>query len=95
MANRKVALLLRIKAPGQQRPYLKPALAANGSQRDAQGNRNSLHAVADWDRFKRGREEKLRYFEGLLEVYEAFPANRIVGEYSRVTDHNKFERNNC
>jgi hypothetical protein len=33
MVNRKVALLLRIKAPGQQRRYLKPALAANGKIR--------------------------------------------------------------
>ena len=33
MANLKVALLLRVKAPNQERPYLKPALAANGKIR--------------------------------------------------------------
>ncbi len=30
MANRKVALLLRVKTTSQQRPYLKPVVAANG-----------------------------------------------------------------
>jgi hypothetical protein len=30
MANRKVALLLRVKTSNQQRSYLKPEVAANG-----------------------------------------------------------------
>jgi hypothetical protein len=32
MANLKVVLLLRAKTPNQERPYLKPALAANGNE---------------------------------------------------------------
>ena len=37
-----------------------------------------------WNRFQRGRNEQLWYFEQLLKVYEGFPRIRIVEEYNRV-----------
>jgi len=37
-----------------------------------------------WNRFQRGRNEQLWYFDELLEVYKGFPVIRIVAEYGRV-----------
>jgi GTP pyrophosphokinase len=39
-----------------------------------------------WDRFKRGRDEQLWYFNALLEVFKSFGESRIVGELERVID---------
>jgi (p)ppGpp synthase/HD superfamily hydrolase len=37
-----------------------------------------------WDRFKRGREDQIWYFNELLKVYELHGASRIVEELRRV-----------
>jgi (p)ppGpp synthase/HD superfamily hydrolase len=39
-----------------------------------------------WERFKRGRQEQLWYFDELLAVYKAHGASRIVGELERVVN---------
>jgi len=39
---------------------------------------------AVWQRFKRGRNDQLAYFDQLLAVYRSFPAIRIVDEFERV-----------
>lgn len=38
-----------------------------------------------WKRFKRGREDQLKYFDALLGVYNQAGRNRLVGELERVT----------
>jgi (p)ppGpp synthase/HD superfamily hydrolase len=38
-----------------------------------------------WERFKRGREDQIWYFEELLEIYRSSGKNRIVDELGRVT----------
>jgi (p)ppGpp synthase/HD superfamily hydrolase len=38
-----------------------------------------------WKRFKRGREDQLKYFDALLGVYNQTGRNRIVEELERVT----------
>ena len=40
--------------------------------------------AAVWTRFKRGREQQLGYFRGLVEIFKAAGANRIVEELERV-----------
>ena len=37
-----------------------------------------------WDRFKRGREEQLWYFQGLLSIFKSAGTNRVVEELERV-----------
>jgi (p)ppGpp synthase/HD superfamily hydrolase len=37
-----------------------------------------------WDRFKRGREDQIWYFNELLKVYKSHAANRVVEELQRV-----------
>jgi (p)ppGpp synthase/HD superfamily hydrolase len=37
-----------------------------------------------WDRFKRGRDQQLWYFNQLLAVFRSRPTNRIVDEFERV-----------
>jgi (p)ppGpp synthase/HD superfamily hydrolase len=37
-----------------------------------------------WERFKRGRNDQICYFEELLKVYKSFETNRIVVELERV-----------
>ena len=39
-----------------------------------------------WDRFQRGRDEQLWYFNALLKVFEECGRNRIVDELGRVVD---------
>jgi len=39
-----------------------------------------------WERFKRGRQEQLWYFDELLAVYKAHGASRIVDELERVVN---------
>jgi len=39
-----------------------------------------------WERFKRGRQEQLWYFDELLKVFKAAGANRIVEEFGRVVN---------
>jgi (p)ppGpp synthase/HD superfamily hydrolase len=39
-----------------------------------------------WKRFRRGREDQIKYFEKLLEVYTSAGTNRIVGEFERVVE---------
>lgn len=39
-----------------------------------------------WGRFKRGRDDQMRYFRALIDVYKAAGTNRIVEELERVTD---------
>jgi (p)ppGpp synthase/HD superfamily hydrolase len=39
-----------------------------------------------WERFKRGRNDQIWYFEELLAVFKSFEANRIVGELERVVN---------
>jgi (p)ppGpp synthase/HD superfamily hydrolase len=43
-----------------------------------------------WKRFKRGRDDQIRYFRELLKVFNASEGNRIVAELERVT--NELER---
>ena len=42
-----------------------------------------------WERFKRGRQEQLWYFDELLAVYKASEASRIVDELERVVNELK------
>jgi (p)ppGpp synthase/HD superfamily hydrolase len=37
-----------------------------------------------WERFKRGRDQQLRYYKELLAVFRKSPTNRIVDEFERV-----------
>jgi (p)ppGpp synthase/HD superfamily hydrolase len=37
-----------------------------------------------WKRFKRGRQDQLRYFDELLKIFKAVGTNRIVDELERV-----------
>jgi len=37
-----------------------------------------------WQRFKRGRNDQMRYFKALLEVFQSFAQCRIVDELTRV-----------
>jgi (p)ppGpp synthase/HD superfamily hydrolase len=37
-----------------------------------------------WERFKRGRDEQMWYYQELLRVFKAQPGNRIVEEFERV-----------
>ena len=39
-----------------------------------------------WDRFKRGRDDQIKYFDQLLEVFNSSAANRIVDELERVVN---------
>ena len=39
-----------------------------------------------WERFKRGRDQQMRYFHGLLSIFESQGVNRIVAELRRVVD---------
>lgn len=39
-----------------------------------------------WERFKRGRDQQIWYFEKLLKVFKSAGTNRIVEELGRVTD---------
>jgi (p)ppGpp synthase/HD superfamily hydrolase len=39
-----------------------------------------------WERFKRGREDQIRYFDALLEIFNSSAANRIVEELERVVN---------
>ena len=39
-----------------------------------------------WERFKRGRNDQIWYFDELLKVYKSFGANRIVDELERVVN---------
>lgn len=39
-----------------------------------------------WERFKRGRDQQIWYFEELLKVFKSVGTNRIVEELGRVTD---------
>jgi (p)ppGpp synthase/HD superfamily hydrolase len=42
-----------------------------------------------WERFKRGRNDQIWYFDELLKVYKSFEANRIVVELERVINELK------
>ncbi len=39
-----------------------------------------------WDRFKRGRQEQIWYFDELLAIFKSSAANRIVEELERVVN---------
>jgi (p)ppGpp synthase/HD superfamily hydrolase len=39
-----------------------------------------------WERFKRGRQDQIRYFDELLTVYKSSGGSRIVGELERVVN---------
>jgi (p)ppGpp synthase/HD superfamily hydrolase len=39
-----------------------------------------------WKRFKRGRDQQIGYFHGLLRVFKSAGSNRIVDELQRVVD---------
>jgi (p)ppGpp synthase/HD superfamily hydrolase len=39
-----------------------------------------------WKRFKRGREDQIKYFDELLKVYRLAGTNRIVDEFERVVE---------
>jgi (p)ppGpp synthase/HD superfamily hydrolase len=39
-----------------------------------------------WKRFKRGREDQIKYFDELLRVYKLAGKNRIVEEFERVVE---------
>jgi (p)ppGpp synthase/HD superfamily hydrolase len=39
-----------------------------------------------WERFKRGRDDQIKYFDQLLEVFKSSAANRIVKELERVVN---------
>jgi (p)ppGpp synthase/HD superfamily hydrolase len=39
-----------------------------------------------WKRFKRGREDQIKYFDELLKVYKLAETNRIVEEFERVVE---------
>jgi len=53
---------------------------------------NSRTIIADyrdvgprvWNRFKRGREQQIWYYNALLAVFRSYPTNRIVDEFERV-----------
>jgi (p)ppGpp synthase/HD superfamily hydrolase len=39
-----------------------------------------------WERFKRGRDDQIKYFDALLETFKASGTNRIVEELERVVN---------
>lgn len=39
-----------------------------------------------WERFKRGRNQQIKYFRGLLSIFKSAGTNRIVDELERVVD---------
>jgi (p)ppGpp synthase/HD superfamily hydrolase len=39
-----------------------------------------------WERFKRGRNDQIRYFDELIQVYKSYGVNRIVDELERVVN---------
>jgi hypothetical protein len=39
-----------------------------------------------WERFKRGRNDQIWYFDELIKVYKSFGVNRIVDELERVVN---------
>jgi (p)ppGpp synthase/HD superfamily hydrolase len=43
-----------------------------------------VHGAKVWDRFKRGRDLQIWYFESILQIFRSFPTNRIVDELERV-----------
>ncbi len=43
-----------------------------------------VYGAKVWDRFKRGRDLQIWYFESLLQVFRSFPSNRLVEELGRV-----------
>jgi hypothetical protein len=85
MANRKVALLLRVKTPNQQRPYLKPAVAANGKIRPlwAVYNNHPTH-------FPNG-VYYLRYKQGKRLVFEQVGSDLAVAQVGLLRRRNLLE----
>jgi (p)ppGpp synthase/HD superfamily hydrolase len=43
-----------------------------------------VHGAEVWDRFRRGRDLQIWYFETVVQVLRSFPANRLVDELARV-----------
>jgi hypothetical protein len=87
MANRKVALLPRVKTLHQQRPYLKPALAANGKIRPhwAVYNNQPTHFPNDvcYLRYEQGKRLVLEQVGADLAVAQVELLRRTISKGRR------------
>jgi hypothetical protein len=85
MANRKVALLLRVKTTSQQRPYLKPVVAANGRIRPLWAIHNDQPT-----HFPDG-VYYLRFKQGKRPVFEQVGADLSVAQIQMLRRRNLLE----
>jgi (p)ppGpp synthase/HD superfamily hydrolase len=80
--ERKVAYIERLRGEADDVLLISAADKLYNAKAILEDFREIKHAV--WERFKRGADQQLWYFNELLKVFRAHPPNRIVNDLERV-----------